>query len=51
VTIDKGKPTSLVSFCATDVKKTGPTRFESRRKDFRPDQDLSILILDPATPQ
>lgn len=51
LTIDKGKPTSLVSFCATDVKKVGPTRFESRRKDFRPDRDLSILILDPAPPQ
>lgn len=51
LTIDKGRPDSLVSFCATGVTKTGPTRFESRRKDFRPDRDLSILILDPAPKQ
>lgn len=47
LTIDKGRPDSLVSFCATNVKKTGPTRFESRRTDFRPAADLAVLILDP----
>lgn len=51
LTVDKGRPDSLVSFCAVGVRKTGPTRFESRRKDFRPARDLSILILDPAPRQ
>lgn len=51
LTIDKGRPDSLVSFCATGVTRTGPTRFEVRRTDFRPSQDLAILILDPAPRQ
>jgi hypothetical protein len=47
LTIDKGRPDALVSFCAANVKKTGPTRFEVRKASFRSDRDLSILILDP----
>jgi hypothetical protein len=50
LTVDKGRPDTLVSFCATGVRKAGPTRFESRLADFRPSQDLHILFLDP-TPQ
>jgi hypothetical protein len=44
--VDKGKPDSLVSFCAEGVKKISPTQFESRRKNFAPDRDLDVLILD-----
>jgi hypothetical protein len=44
--VDKGKPLSLVSFCAEDVKKISPTRFEVRRSDFTPPKDLDILIVD-----
>lgn len=45
--VDKGDPVSLVSFCGDGAKKIGPTRFEVRREDFSPDQDLHILILRP----
>ena len=45
LTIDKGAPDSLVSFCADGVKKTGPTRFEVRHANFTPTRDLHILIL------
>lgn len=44
--VDKGKVDSLVSFCASDVKKISPTQFETRRKNFTPDRDLNVLIVD-----
>lgn len=47
LTIDKGRPDNLVSFCATGVTKTGPTRFEVRHRNFLPTRDLKILILQP----
>ena len=47
LTIDKGEPDNLVSFCGDNVKKTGPTTFEMTAKDYYPDQDLKILILHP----
>ncbi|HWA19037.1 MAG TPA: DUF4424 domain-containing protein [Devosia sp.] len=55
LTIDKGSPKNLVSFCWDgDVKKTGPTTFEMEAKDWYPPwgRELDILILnrnDPAT--
>jgi hypothetical protein len=48
LTIDKGKPDSLVSFCWDGkVTKTGPTTFSMRATDFSPpgDRELEILIL------
>lgn len=48
--IDKGDPANLVSFCASGVRKTGPTTFEVRKTDWTPDRDLSILILRPLPP-
>ena len=51
LSVDKGHADTLVSFCAADVRKTGPTRFESHLTDFRPSQDLHILFLDPAPQQ
>ncbi len=45
VTIDKGKPENLVSFCGEGVKKTGPTTFEMSASDFYPMDDMHILIL------
>ncbi len=45
LTVDKGAPDSLVSFCADGVKKIGPTRFEVRHADFTPTRDLHVLIL------
>ena len=45
--VDKGAPTNLVSFCGEGVRKISPTRFEIRRKNWRPDRDLRILIVRP----
>jgi hypothetical protein len=45
--VDKGSPRNLVSFCGTGVKKIGATRFEMRRRNWRPDRDISILLLVP----
>lgn len=54
LTIDKGEPENLVSFCWDGkVTKTGPTRFTMEATDWYPpwDRELEILILnryDPA---
>ncbi len=47
LTIDKGSPDNLVSFCGKGVKKVGPTTFEMTARDFWPERDLDILILGP----
>jgi hypothetical protein len=44
--VDKGKPENMVSFCAEGVKKISPTQFEVRKKDFEPDRDLDVLIVE-----
>jgi hypothetical protein len=43
--IDKGAAANLVSFCGDGVRKISPTRFEMRKKSWRPDRDLRILIV------
>lgn len=48
LTIDKGAPDNLVSFCGDGVKKTGPTTFEISKDDFYPERDLDILIVTPS---
>lgn len=45
LTVDKGAPANLVSFCGNGVKKTGPTTFEMSATDYYPEADLHILIL------
>lgn len=48
LTIDKGSPENLVSFCWDgEVKKTSPTTFEMEAKDWWPpwNRELEILIL------
>lgn len=47
LTVDKGKPATLVSFCGDGVRKVTPTRFEMRKTNWRPEKDLSILFLEP----
>ena len=47
LTIDKGSTNNLVSFCGTGVKKTGPTTFELTYKDYFPEKELDVLILEP----
>lgn len=46
LTVDKGRPDNLVSFCATGVRKIGPTTFEVTAEDYYPERDLDILILE-----
>ncbi|HYI40168.1 MAG TPA: DUF4424 family protein [Allosphingosinicella sp.] len=48
--VDKGAPANLVSFCGEGVRKISPTRFEIRRKNWRPDSDLRILIVQALPP-
>lgn len=47
LTVDKGNPATLVSFCGDGVRKVAPTRFEMRKTNWRPEKDLSILFLEP----
>lgn len=45
LTVDKGAPANLVSFCASGVTKTGPTTFVVEKSNWEPDRDLSVLVL------
>jgi hypothetical protein len=45
LTIDKGDARNVVSTCGDGVKKTGPTRFEVRKKGFVPERDLAVLFV------
>jgi len=47
LTIDKGKTSSILSLCLDGIEKTGPTRFELVRKNFRPQRDLRLLFVSP----
>ncbi|ANM09428.1 MULTISPECIES: DUF4424 domain-containing protein [unclassified Rhizobium] len=47
LTVDKGKPGSLISFCGSNVEKIGPTTFRMTSEDFDPAKDVDILILNP----
>jgi hypothetical protein len=51
LTIDKGDPNSLVSFCGNGVKKLSPTQFQVHYTNFTPAADLAILILTGNTAQ
>ncbi|RUU14968.1 DUF4424 domain-containing protein [Mesorhizobium sp. M6A.T.Ca.TU.002.02.2.1] len=47
LTVDKGDPKNLVSFCGENVRKVGPTRFEMTAQNFYPERDIDILLLVP----
>lgn len=47
MTIDKGSPANLVSFCGTGVTKTGPTTFAVHYTNFTPTANVSVLLLIP----
>ena len=49
--VDKGVPRNLVSFCGEGVRRTSPTQFEIRKTNWRPDRDLKVLIISPASPE
>jgi hypothetical protein len=48
LTVDKANPKNLVSFCGDNVRKVGPTTFEMTARDFYPDHDIDILLLQPS---
>ncbi|TPN81553.1 DUF4424 domain-containing protein [Mesorhizobium sp. CU2] len=48
LTVDKGNAKALISFCGDNVKKIGPTTFEMTAKDFYPEHDIDILLLEPS---
>lgn len=47
LTVDKGDPNAIVSFCGTGVTRTSPTTFELTETDYYPTRELDILIVDP----
>ncbi len=47
LTVDKGAPENLTSFCMDGVKKIAPTQFRVEKTDFWPERNLQILILEP----
>jgi hypothetical protein len=51
LTIDKGDPNSLISFCGNGVKKLSPTQFQVHYTNYTPTTDLAILILTSNTAQ
>ncbi|MCJ2021225.1 DUF4424 domain-containing protein [Methylobacterium sp. E-065] len=47
LTVDKGIPEAIVSFCRTGIRKIGPTTVRWEARDYVPDQDLRILFVLP----
>ncbi|MCJ2058112.1 DUF4424 domain-containing protein [Methylobacterium sp. J-048] len=47
LTVDKGSPEALASFCRSGIRKTGPTTFRWEARDYVPDHDLRVLIVLP----
>ena len=46
LSLDKLKPDNVLSLCwGGDLKKTGPTTFESTRENFAPERDIRLLVL------
>jgi hypothetical protein len=45
--VDKGDPDAIVSFCGEGVRRISPTQFEMRRRNWRPNRDLNVLIVHP----
>jgi Domain of unknown function (DUF4424) len=45
--VDKGDARNLVSFCGDGVRRISPTQFEVRHRNWRPDRDLEVLIVQP----
>lgn len=47
LTVDKGEPGNLVSFCMDGARKISPTQFQVTKEHFWPQRELEILILKP----
>jgi hypothetical protein len=48
LTVEASAPGSLVSSCAKGLRRTSPTTLAMTREDYRPDEDLTILFVEPA---
>lgn len=48
LTVDRGDPATMVSFCGSDLKKTGPTTVEFMAKDYVPPREIGVLFLKSA---
>ncbi|HTU13225.1 MAG TPA: DUF4424 family protein [Allosphingosinicella sp.] len=48
--VDKGDPGAIVSFCGEGVRRISPTQFEVRHRNWRPDRDLNVLIVQVPRP-
>lgn len=49
LTLDKGRPESLVTLCWSGLRKTSPTTFVFEAADFVPERDLAVAFV-PAAP-
>ncbi|SDM86081.1 protein of unknown function [Methylobacterium phyllostachyos] len=47
--VDKGDPSTMVAFCGSNLKKTGPTTVEMVVKDYQPQRDIDVLFLKSAS--
>ncbi|MCJ2064422.1 DUF4424 domain-containing protein [Methylobacterium sp. J-088] len=47
LTVDKGIPEAIVSFCRTGIRKIGPATVRWEARDYVPDQDLRVLFVLP----
>ena len=47
LTVEKNASEDLVTLCEMPLRRTGPTTFEMRLKDFSPDKELNVLFLKP----
>lgn len=45
LTVDKGSTDAIVSLCASDIRKVGPTTFSLTRRNFLPQEDIRVLFL------
>ena len=50
LTVAASAPGLLVSSCAKGIQRTSPTTLVMTREDFHPDEDLTILFVEPAQP-
>ena len=51
VAVSTDNPDDIVLTCAEGFKRIGPTRYELVRSNFRPKDDLKLLILQPSAPE
>lgn len=50
LTVDKGSPNALVSFCGEGVTRTSDTTFVDRETNYYPERELHVLIVTPVEP-